>query len=442
MRPESSCPGTGRPPQCARNPTPSVHSRFIQSLHRKEQGHILVIVAVALIVFLLLAGIVIDYSVRFHARQQLQKQVDASALGGALDLPSFDVAKQSAVRLYAQNISFTNPPPQNTASCSAGSPANATCYSISTESVSVETPYDKPGSGITSSNLIHVTSSRSVDMIFARMVGINSIQVSASATAQGCQCDLGYPFASGNPLTSVDFNESEVLRGFGPNIASRGGSIKLWYEDEHAMTLGIREITTLDGVVTTYNVTPMAVNPDTAMNVQVGTTNMVGDQAGTDPVGRPVWPAMFVTDITMNPNSRAGDWQFGGRPIAPSAVFGTWKAAVKTWANGAGTPTATVQPDGDPLPKNGTDLGSGSDPMPDDDRINPYKDKDGEAGFYGTEVRWDVDDLIARGVFQSHHVYRVQFMVHDGDQNKSGGDVGQGCAIVGIDTDCGGGLRE
>ena len=45
---------------------------------------------------------------------------------------------------------------------------------------------------------------------------------------------------------------------------------------------------------------------------------------------------------------------------------------------------------------------------------------------YGAEVRWDVSSL---GLLPGH-VYRMQFMVHDGDQNKAGGDVGQGCATV------------
>ena len=30
------------------------------------------------------------------------------------------------------------------------------------------------------------------------------------------------------------------------------------------------------------------------------------------------------------------------------------------------------------------------------------------------------------------HTYRLQFMVHDGDQNKTGGDVGEGCTVVTI----------
>src|SRR5262249_35978703 len=49
---------------------------------------------------------------------------------------------------------------------------------------------------------------------------------------------------------------------------------------------------------------------------------------------------------------------------------------------------------------------------------------------YGAEVRWDVSLL----GLQPGRIYRLYFMVHDGDQNKDGGDVGQGCAIVTMNT--------
>ena len=41
---------------------------------------------------------------------------------------------------------------------------------------------------------------------------------------------------------------------------------------------------------------------------------------------------------------------------------------------------------------------------------------------FGAEVRWEVP--LAGG-----HSYRIQVMVHDGDQNKAGGDSGEACAI-------------
>ena len=45
---------------------------------------------------------------------------------------------------------------------------------------------------------------------------------------------------------------------------------------------------------------------------------------------------------------------------------------------------------------------------------------------YGAEVVWNISAL---GLDPSHS-YRLQFMVHDGDQNKSGGDVGEACTTL------------
>jgi hypothetical protein len=42
---------------------------------------------------------------------------------------------------------------------------------------------------------------------------------------------------------------------------------------------------------------------------------------------------------------------------------------------------------------------------------------------YMSLVSWNVAAL----GLKSGHSYRLQFMVHDGDQTRSGGDVGQNC---------------
>jgi len=44
---------------------------------------------------------------------------------------------------------------------------------------------------------------------------------------------------------------------------------------------------------------------------------------------------------------------------------------------------------------------------------------------YGAECRWDMTNP-ALGLIPGHQ-YRIYFMVHDGDQNKAGGDAGQAC---------------
>jgi hypothetical protein len=216
-----------------------------------------------------------------------------------------------------------------------------------------------------------------------------------------------YPFASSNPLTSVVFNESDVLTAAALN--TNNNTFDVWYTDEHALTLGVNQVTT-----TAANGTPTTTSyPITAMNGCPGcaTNPAVGCQGATDPSGRPLMPALYITDITSNPTSRAGDWQYGGTAIAPGAVFGAWKSCTETISStGAVTLTVASNP-----AQNGTNLGPGADTPP------PGLQSEG----YTAEVRWNLSDLAKAGVLLPGHNYRFYVMVHDGDQNKTGGDVGQ-----------------
>ncbi len=88
---------------------------------------------------------------------------------------------------------------------------------------------------------------------------------------------------------------------------------------------------------------------------------------------------------------------------------------MKTVDKTKSTPTVSMTPDADPS-KNNWNLGPGSDAAP-----SGLKNQG-----YGAEVRWNVNDL----GLQPGNAYRLQFMVHDGDQNKTGGDSGQNCMTV------------
>ncbi|MFO0804330.1 MAG: carboxypeptidase-like regulatory domain-containing protein [Gemmataceae bacterium] len=224
-----------------------------------------------------------------------------------------------------------------------------------------------------------------------------------------------YPYPSSNPLTNVAFNESAVLRA--ANLDLVGGAFQVWYNDEHALALGVSQVNvkTSSGTVTTnYPIASMTSNPASALNPAIGTTATTGDQAGTDLSGRPMAPSLYITDITTNPNDRSGDWQFGGTAYAPSAVFGSWKPFIRTVDYTTSTPTITVTPPVDPV-KNNWILGAGSDPAP--------------AGLtnegYGAEIRWSLSDLQTQKLLVPGHTYRFYVIVHDGDQNKVGGDAGQ-----------------
>src|SRR5260370_15149851 len=101
-------------------------------------------------------------------------------------------------------------------------------------------------------------------------------------------------------------------------------------------------------------------------------------------------------------------------------------------------PLITVTPDADPAIKNDTlgdgRLGLGGD-IPPAGFSGQYPTLAGVKTFnegYTAEARWNITDLIAAGIMQTGRVYRVQFMVHDGDQNKAGGDAGENCATVGL----------
>ena len=141
----------------------------------------------------------------------------------------------------------------------------------------------------------------------------------ASTNTTNCpvtNCSILYPFSSTNPRTNVGFNESEVLRTFSPVggvLATPGLTIKLWYNDEHAMFLGVNKVTvkTSSGTTTTnYTVSPLCATPASGCAVtppQVGTSALDGDQAGTDTSSctsfpdlcdRPLYPALCVTDTT------------------------------------------------------------------------------------------------------------------------------------------------
>jgi hypothetical protein len=165
---------------------------------------------------------------------------------------------------------------------------------------------------------------------------------------------------------------------------------------------------------TNYPIAPLTSNPGSAVNPALGTTATTGDQAGADVSGRPMAPSLFITDTTTNPEANSGDWQWGGTAYAPNAVFGTWKSFTRTVDHTTATPTVSVAGATDPA-QNGWNLGPGSDTPP--------------AGLgnegYGAEVRWNLNDLYTQGVLVAGHTYRFYVIVHDGDQNKVGGDAGQ-----------------
>jgi hypothetical protein len=218
--------------------------------------------------------------------------------------------------------------------------------------------------------------------------------------ASGTNDSCGYA-ASG-------FNESTTLCAID---ASGGGSqpavIRVFYNDEHAIPLGC--------TTSTYPVSPLPSDPAALYYPQTG------DPACVDTSGRPLRPVLYITDITADPSCTAGDQQQGGQAYNPVAIFGSWKDAMESGAN-VGTPTMT-----DPA-KNYWDLGPSADPVSAAAMATcpctttSCSVSTGRMGRgFGAELRFEVGLI-------SGHSYRLQVMVHDGDQTQ-GGDSGEACAV-------------
>ncbi len=235
---------------------------------------------------------------------------------------------------------------------------------------------------------------------------------SANTAAPSCTPGITIPAATngndscGYPATS--FVESTTLCAI--NAVGGGKTpamIQVFYNDEHALTLGC--------ATSTFPVEPLTSDPDAVHYPQTG------DPACVDTVGRPLRPVVFITDISADPSCNAGDMQQGGPAYDPVAIFGSWKSATEGAGN-VGTP-AMIDP-----AANNWNLTSSADPLP--AAASTCTDK------YGTELRFEVGLI-------SGHSYRIQVIAHDGDQNK-GGDSGEACAIfcAGTGTLCDPGITE
>jgi len=133
--------------------------------------------------------------------------------------------------------------------------------------------------------------------LIAVMVVGSLVLVGGTANAAD---SCGYP--SGTGRTATVFNESEVLRTF--RIDTAKGTIQAFYNDEHALTLGEN----LNG----FSITPFVAaypKPNTTTKLADDASPVsIGDPNAADPQARPIYPALFLTDITSGP-STSGDWQ-------------------------------------------------------------------------------------------------------------------------------------
>jgi hypothetical protein len=194
-------------------------------------------------------------------------------------------------------------------------------------------------------------------------------------------------------------------------ITATGGgatpaTVSAFYADEWPLPLGC--------ATTQYPVSPLTNNSTTQVHYP-----QTGDPACTDgpPYNRPLRPVLYVTDISGNPGCNAGDLQNGGTAYDPVAIYGTWTYANETAGSNQGTPVQNNPQqnhwNNGPAPA--------ANPVPDSIKACTFNTNTlgGSASNFTAQVDFEVGLI-------SGHSYRLQVIVHDGDQRR-GGDSGEGC---------------
>lgn len=172
----------------------------------------------------------------------------------------------------------------------------------------------------------------------------------------------------------------------------KDGKIKVFYQDEWPITLG------KGAVEPSTSSQSHAINPS------------VGDETQRDSDGFPFFPALFISDITSNPDNRTGDAQSGGKAYKPNEIFGAWKPlSASTFA---------------PFPANNLDLGPEADPFPKESNVKFEGQSPRFEPLFGAEMIWNVPDL----ELTDGHIYRAQIILHDGDRGE--GDISEACTTI------------
>lgn len=139
----------------------------VRKAWKDEAGQVLVFALVCMVVLIAMVGFAVDAGHAYLVQRQLQSGVDAAALAGAQELPEPMLATGAARRYGPSN---KNPP---------------TAIDNSNTTVEMKCVKSAPGcsSQFNTYNAVKVSATSDVKTFFARVIGIDSLSVKASATA-------------------------------------------------------------------------------------------------------------------------------------------------------------------------------------------------------------------------------------------------------------------
>src|SRR5437867_2933969 len=125
-------------------------------------------------------------------------------------------------------------------------------------------------------------------MVFCCLVVFFSLSLPSIALAGSTPTKdkCGYPDNSNLPRSGVLFNESEVLRAFSPvnggtTRIGLGLQVRMWYNDEHALTLGVNKVIVQNSSGATISTTPYTIETPPTTSAGGSASNPAGINVGS-----------------------------------------------------------------------------------------------------------------------------------------------------------------
>jgi hypothetical protein len=147
---------------------------FLRRAHKDQRGQVLAVVLVMLVVLLGFAAFVVDFGLIYISYRELQTSTDAAALAGAEVLPNSTAT--TTATLYSgvsgNKNSYSNLPNVTMVS---GYPKLKCLTTLTNQGIACVAPAN--------ANAIQVMQQVSVPLTFARLVGANSVTLTATASA-------------------------------------------------------------------------------------------------------------------------------------------------------------------------------------------------------------------------------------------------------------------
>lgn len=160
-------------------------------------------------------------------------------------------------------------------------------------------------------------------------------------------------------------------------------SLKIFYLNQFSLLLGSGNISRMGDYYVDHVINPV-----------------FGDLAVKDVDNFPLFPAIYLTDISNKHDDISGDAEKGGQPNMPDEIYGSWQALGERMKA-----------------QNGKYLGTGADSWP------PANGPGGESSTnFSAEIIWNTANLKAFDPesnnlvdLQPKHDYRGELTLHDGD---------------------------